>query len=49
MIVTTEYVDIPSGGSPMRMFVATPTETARRPDALCHRDTMLNPDPGAHG
>jgi len=38
MIVTTEYVDIPSGGSPMRMFVATPTETARRPGIVFFSD-----------
>ena len=38
MIVTTEYVDIPSGGAPMRMFVAAPHAEGRYPGILCYSD-----------
>ena len=38
MIVTTEYVDIPAGGSPMRMFVAAPQSPRTYPGILCYSD-----------
>jgi carboxymethylenebutenolidase len=38
MIVTTEYVDIPVGDSPMRTFVAAPKAAGRYPGILCYSD-----------
>jgi len=38
MIVTTEYVDIPAGGVPMRMFVAAPAASGKYPGILCYSD-----------
>jgi carboxymethylenebutenolidase len=38
MIVTTEYRDISSGGSPMRMFVAAPQMEGRYPGIWCYSD-----------
>src|SRR5271155_4408566 len=38
MIVTTEYVDIPVDGSPMRMFVAAPAEDGKYPGIWCYSD-----------
>jgi carboxymethylenebutenolidase len=38
MLVTTEYVDIPAGGSPMRMFVAAPKKTGKYPGIICYSD-----------
>jgi len=38
MLVTTEYVDIPAGPSPMRMFVAAPKTAGKYPGILCYSD-----------
>jgi carboxymethylenebutenolidase len=38
MVVTTEYVDIPAGPAPMRMFVAAPEAEGRFPGILCYSD-----------
>jgi carboxymethylenebutenolidase len=38
MIVTTEYVDIPAGGSPMRMFIAAPAANGKYPGIICYSD-----------
>jgi carboxymethylenebutenolidase len=38
MIVASEYVDIPAGGSPMRMFVAAPAASGTYPGILCYSD-----------
>jgi carboxymethylenebutenolidase len=38
MIVASEYVDIPAGGSPMRMFVAAPQAAGAYPGILCYSD-----------
>jgi carboxymethylenebutenolidase len=38
MVITTEYVDIPSGGAPMRMFVATPKAPGKYPGIVCYSD-----------
>src|SRR5258708_27556646 len=38
MLVTTEYVDIPAGPSPMRMFVAAPKAAGQYPGILCCSD-----------
>ena len=38
MLVTTEYVDIPAGHSPMRMLVASPAREGRYPGILCYSD-----------
>ena len=38
MIVTTEYVDIPVDGSPLRMFVAAPAAEGRYPGIWCYSD-----------
>lgn len=38
MIITSEYVDIPSGGAPMRMFVAAPKASGKYPGILCYSD-----------
>ena len=38
MIVTTQYVDIPLPGSPMRTFVASPKAEGRFPAILCYSD-----------
>jgi len=38
MIVTTEYVDIPAGPAPMRMFVAAPHAPGKYPGILCYSD-----------
>jgi carboxymethylenebutenolidase len=38
MIVTTEYVDIPLAGSPMRTFVAAPKAEGKYPGILCYSD-----------
>jgi carboxymethylenebutenolidase len=38
MIVTTQYVDIPLPGSPMRTFVASPKAQGRYPGVLCYSD-----------
>ncbi len=38
MVITTEYVDIPSGGVPMRMFVAAPKAPGKYPGILCYSD-----------
>lgn len=38
MVITTEYVDIPTGGAPMRMFVAAPKAPGKYPGILCYSD-----------
>jgi len=38
MIITTQYMDIPVDGSPMRMYVATPTAQGNYPGILCYSD-----------
>jgi carboxymethylenebutenolidase len=38
MIVASEYVDIPAGRSPMRMFVAAPQATGAYPGIVCYSD-----------
>jgi carboxymethylenebutenolidase len=38
MLVKTEYVDIPAGPSPMRMFVASPSQDGKYPGILCYSD-----------
>jgi carboxymethylenebutenolidase len=38
MIITTEYVDIPVGGSPMRTLVAAPRAEGRYPGILLYSD-----------
>ena len=38
MVITTEYVDIPAGGSPMRMFVAAPKAPGKYPGIVCYSD-----------
>jgi len=38
MVITTQYVDIPSGGSPMRMFVAAPQAPGKYPGIVCYSD-----------
>jgi carboxymethylenebutenolidase len=38
MVITSEYVDIPSGGAPMRMFVAAPQAPGKYPGIVCYSD-----------
>ncbi|HEY8076317.1 MAG TPA: dienelactone hydrolase family protein, partial [Labilithrix sp.] len=38
MIVTTSYVDIDSGGSPMRMLVTAPKSGGKHPGILLYSD-----------
>ena len=38
MLVTTEYVDISAGPSPMRMFLAKPSAAGRYPGIVCYSD-----------
>jgi carboxymethylenebutenolidase len=38
MIVSSEYVDISAGGSPMRIFVAAPVAAGSYPGILCYSD-----------
>ncbi|HEY0084059.1 MAG TPA: dienelactone hydrolase family protein, partial [Pyrinomonadaceae bacterium] len=38
MIITTEYVEIDVGGSPMRMLVAAPKPEGRYPGVLFYSD-----------
>ncbi len=38
MVVTTDYVEIPSGGTPMRMFVAAPKAPGKYPGIVCYSD-----------
>jgi carboxymethylenebutenolidase len=38
MVITTEYVDIPAGGVPMRMLVAAPKALGKYPGVLCYSD-----------
>jgi len=38
MRVTTEYMDIPAGPAPMRMFVAAPWMAGKYPGILCYSD-----------
>jgi len=45
MIVATGYVDIPSGGSPMRLFVAAPAADRRYPGVVFFSDIFQLTDP----
>jgi len=38
MVITTRYIDIPAGGSPMRMFVAAPQAPGKYPGIVCYSD-----------
>jgi carboxymethylenebutenolidase len=38
MVITTQYVDIPSGGVPMRMFLAAPKAPGKYPGIVCYSD-----------
>ncbi len=38
MVITTEHVDLLSGGVPMRMFVAAPKAPGKYPGILCYSD-----------
>ncbi len=38
MLITTEYVDIPAGGSPMRCFLARPRAGGRHPGVVFYSD-----------
>ncbi len=38
MVITTQYVDIPAGGAPMRMFVAAPKAPGKYPGIVCYSD-----------
>lgn len=38
VVITTEYVDIPAGGVPMRMFVAAPKAAGKYPGIICYSD-----------
>lgn len=38
MVITTEFVDIPAGGAPMRTFVAAPKASGKYPGILCCSD-----------
>jgi carboxymethylenebutenolidase len=38
MLVRTEYVDIPAGPAPLRMFVAAPQAEGKHPGILCYSD-----------
>src|SRR5262245_10038053 len=38
MVITTDFVDIPSGGGTMRLFVAAPRRDARYPGVIAYSD-----------
>jgi carboxymethylenebutenolidase len=38
MVVITDYVDIPAGQAPMRMFVAAPRKAGKYAGILCYSD-----------
>jgi carboxymethylenebutenolidase len=38
MVITTEYVDIPAGDAPMRMFVTAPKAPGNYPGIVCYSD-----------
>ncbi|HTB20050.1 MAG TPA: dienelactone hydrolase family protein [Bryobacteraceae bacterium] len=38
MVITTQNIDIPAGGSPMRMFVAAPQAAGKYPGIICYSD-----------
>jgi len=38
MVITTDVVDIPAGGTPMRMFVAAPKAAGKYPAIVCYSD-----------
>jgi carboxymethylenebutenolidase len=38
VVITTRYVDVPAGGSPMRMFVAAPKAPGNYPGIVCYSD-----------
>src|ERR1700678_4782161 len=45
MVVATKYVDIPSGGVPMQMFVAAPKTPGKYPGIVCYSDIFQLTDP----
>src|SRR6266513_2895165 len=47
MIITTEYVEVEVGGSPMRMLVCAPRATGKWPGALCYSDIFQLTGPTA--
>lgn len=38
MVITSEFVDIPAGSAPMRMFVAAPKAAGKYPGIVCYSD-----------
>jgi carboxymethylenebutenolidase len=38
MVITTQYIDISAGNSPMRMFVAAPKALGKYPGIVCYSD-----------
>src|ERR1700723_2990594 len=38
VVITTQYVDIPSGSAPLRMVVAAPKAAGKYPGILCYSD-----------
>jgi carboxymethylenebutenolidase len=45
MVINTEYVNIPAGGAPMRMFVAAPKAVGKYPGIICYSDIFQLTDP----
>ncbi len=45
MVITTEFVDIPVDGSPMRLFVARPRGNGRYPGIIFYSDIFQLTDP----
>jgi carboxymethylenebutenolidase len=45
MVINTGYVDIPSGGVPMRMFVAAPKAPGKYPGIVCYSDIFQLTEP----
>ncbi len=45
MLITTEFVDIPVDGSPMRLFVASPKAEGRYPGVVFYSDIFQLTDP----
>src|ERR1700723_4561986 len=45
VVITTQYVDIPSGSAPLRMVVAAPKAAGKYPGILCYSDIFQLPGP----
>jgi carboxymethylenebutenolidase len=45
MLITTEFIDIPVDGSPMRLFVASPKAEGRYPGVVFYSDIFQLTDP----